>query len=233
MSGIFAKARAFTLGNMHDLLDKAIDLNSPAVLKQYVRDLETAIEQLKTEAAVQAGGLRTLNREIGDLQNNITGKTAAIHVRLASLAKPVNDQGQAGTATMDPTVRSWGAQVVAWQKELDAKKAQLPAQQKVVTDLDGAVAKLDAKHTEAVSNVRSLESRAHMTEAKNKSVKALEQTASLTSSVDAGSIDNLQAKVAAAADVADEKFDRAMGSDAFAESAEQTQDVDAFLNTLK
>jgi phage shock protein A len=233
MSNLFAKARAFTLGNMHELLDKAIDLNSPAVLKQYVRDLETAISQLKVEAATQGGLLRTLNREIGDLQNNINSKTAAIHVRLVSLPKPVNSEGQVGTSVQDPTVRSWGAQVVAWNKELESKKAELPIQQKVVADLDAAVAKLDAKHTEAVSNVRNLESRAHVTEAKNRSVRALEQSANLTSSVDAGSIDNLQAKVRAAADVADEKFDRAMGSEAFAESAEQSADVDNFLATLK
>lgn len=231
MSSLFAKARAFTLGNIHELLDKTTD--NPVVLKQLVRDLEAAIQQLRTEAAVQAGGLRTINREIGDLNNNITSKTAAIHIRLASLPKPVNAEGQAGTSLQDPTIRSWGAQIVAWQKELAAKQADLPAQQEAVAKLDGAVAKLDAKHTEAVSNVRSLESRSHVTAAKSHSAKVLEQVGSLSSGIDSDSIDNLSAKINAEADIADEKFDRAMGSDAFAESAQQTQDVDAFLNTLK
>ena len=53
MASIFSKVRALALGNIHDLLDKAIDLNSPAVVRQYVRDLGEAKEQLADEAAAQ------------------------------------------------------------------------------------------------------------------------------------------------------------------------------------
>lgn len=221
---IFQKARAFTLGNLHELLDKAIDINSPAVLKQYVRDLETAITQIKTEAAVQAGGVRTVNREIGDLKQSIDMKTKAIKTRLA----------QPGIDTTDSLVRSWGLQVTNWQKELTQKETvELPEKQKLASTLDASVAKLEAKHTEMVSNVRRLDSLAHTTAAKNKATVALEQAGKLSSGADSISIDNLQERIQAQADVADEKFDRQMNSEAYAESDEQKADVDNFLSSLK
>ena len=221
---IFAKARAFTLGNMHELLDKAIDINSPAVLKQYVRDLEAAIEQLKTQAAAQAGGVRTITREIGDLKQSIDMKTKAIKTRL----------GTAGVDTNDSLVRAWAQQVTNWQKELAQKETtELPEKQKVAASLDSAVAKLEAKHTEMVSNVRRLSSLAETSKAKNQAVSALEQAGKLSSGADSISIDNLQERIQAQADVADEKFDRQMNSEAFAESDEQKANVDDFLSKLK
>lgn len=218
-----SKARAFTLGNLHDLLDKAVDLNSPAVLKQYVRDLETAIAQLKSEAVIAAGGVRTINREIGDLQNKITAKTTAIKGRLAIV----------GITTTDPSVRTWAAEVTAWQKELAQKQADLVPQQETTKGLDQAVSKLEFKHIDMVANVRRLESAVHTTSAKNHAVQAMEQASSMSAGVDGVSIDNMQARINADKDVADEKFDRAMGSEAFAESPEKAGEVDAFLSTLK
>lgn len=221
---LYQKARAFTLGNLHELLDKAIDVNSPAVLKQYVRDLEAAIEQLKTQAAVQAGGVRTLNREIGDLKQSIDLKTKAIKTRLT----------QPGIDTADATVRAWGLQVTNWQKELTQKETvELPEKQKVASSLDAAVAKLEAKHTEMVSNVRRLSSLAETTKAKSQAASALEHAGSLSSGADSISIDNLQQRIQAQADVADEKFDRSMNSEAYAESDEQKADVDSFLASIK
>lgn len=221
---LFQKARAYTLGNLHELMDKAIDTSSPAVLKQYVRDLESAIEQLKTQAAVQAGGVRTLTREIGDLKQSIDMKTKAIKTRLSL----------AGIDTNDPEVRGWAQQVTNWQKELTQKEAiELPEKQKVAKSLDAAVAKLEAKHTEMVSNVRRLSSMAETTKAKNQAAAALEQAGSLSSGADSISIDNLQQRIQAQADVADEKFDRQMNSEAYAESDEQKADVDNFLSSLK
>jgi len=221
---LFSKARAYTLGNLHELLDKRIDLNSPAVLKQYVRDLEAAISQLKLEAAVQAGGVRTITREVGDLKQSIDMKTKAIKTRLA----------QAGIDTNDSLVRAWAQQVTNWQKELSQKESvELPDKQKVSASLDSAVAKLEAKHTEMVSNVRQLSSMANTSKAKSAAANALEQAGKLSTGADSISIDNLQDRIRAQADVADEKFDRQMNSDAYAESDDQKADVDSFLSTLK
>lgn len=221
---LLGQARAFTLGNLHELMDKAIDINSPVVLKQYVRDLETAIDQLKTQAAIQAGGVRTVTREIGDLQQSIDMKTKAIKTRLA----------QGGIDTTDVTIRAWGLQVTNWQKDLTQKQTvELPEKQKVAASLDAAVAKLEAKHTEMVSNVRRLSSLAETTKAKSHATAALEQAGKLSSGADGVSIDNLQSRIQAQADVADEKFDRQMNSDAYAESDEQKADVDGFLASLK
>ena len=73
MSGFLQKLRIVTLGAAHDLLDREIDMNSPSALRQYVRDLEDAIGKMNSELAVQEGGVRTLNREYGDLGHKIVG----------------------------------------------------------------------------------------------------------------------------------------------------------------
>lgn len=221
---LFQKARAFTLGNLHELLDKTIDLNSPAVLKQYVRDLESAIASLKMEAVTQAAGVRTVTREIGDLKQSIDMKTIAIKTRL----------GMKNVDSTDSLVRAWAQQVTNWQKEVMQKETiELPEQQKTSAALDSAVAKLEAKHTEMVSNVRRLSSLAQTTKAKTKASDVLEQAGKLSTGADSISIDNLQGRIQAEADVADEKFDRQINSEAYAESDEQKADVDNFLSALK
>ncbi|MEK7566941.1 MAG: PspA/IM30 family protein, partial [Patescibacteria group bacterium] len=67
MAGIFKKFRDLGLASIHSLLDKAIDLNSVAVVKQHVRDLENALSELENGAAEAAGYVRTLNREAIEL----------------------------------------------------------------------------------------------------------------------------------------------------------------------
>src|SRR5258708_40052018 len=78
MSGFIAKLRVVTLGTVHDLLDKAIDLNSPSVIRQYTRDLEDALDRMKQEAVNQAGTVRTLQREKVELGDRIKTTEATI-----------------------------------------------------------------------------------------------------------------------------------------------------------
>jgi phage shock protein A len=219
MGQLFQKFRTLALGTAHDLLDKAIDMNSPTMLRQYVRDLEKAELDLKSEAAVAAGALRTLTREKGDIEHRIADETTA--------AKNAQAAGNTVGA------RAHGLAVVTLQKDLAAKQQELADQTTTSQSLDAAVTKIDAKHTEMVSAVRRLESLDRTTKAKEKGATALASAASLTSSGSGISIDNIEAKMRQRGDVADEKFDRAMNDPAFAENATQSADVDAFLATLK
>ena len=222
MTSIFQKLRVLGLGSVHDILDKAIDMNSPTVLRQYVRDLETAEAQLKNEAAVAAGGKRTLTRELEDLNHRITDKLAAIKII------------QAGTnPAAESIARNYASVVVNLQNEVKDKQAQLAAQEELSANLESALSKIDAKHAEMLSQVHRLESLDRATKAKEQAAGALDNAVNLASSGVGVNIDSVRAKVEARADVADEKFKRAMNNDGLSEDPIHSQAVDELLAKLK
>lgn len=221
MTGIFSKLRVIALGDIHSLLDKAIDMNSVPVLEQYVRDIETALDQLRNQAAVQAGGIRTLDREIGDIQHNIETQT--------DLVKKI----MAGTSPNKETLaRAKGTQIVQWQKDLPERQAQLELQRKNSAQIDSAVAALDLKHTTMVNQVRNLRRMDATTKAQEHAAASLNQAGHLVSGANGVNVDDLQHKMQERSDVANEKFTRAMGSVAVAEDPTQQAEVDDFLASL-
>jgi len=78
MATLYEKVRLVTLGNVHEWLDKKIDLDSPAALKQYVRDLETGLADLRDQAAEAAGRVTTLKRELSEDEHQKADKDALI-----------------------------------------------------------------------------------------------------------------------------------------------------------
>lgn len=217
--GILSKVRTIALGSTNDLLDKVIDMNSPSALRQYVRDLEDAEAKLRNEAAVAAGGVRTLTREKGDIEHRLADET--------TLAKQAQAAGNAALA------RTHAGSAVDLQKDLAAKTQELAGQTATSQSLDAALAKIDAKHTEMVGAVRRLESLDRTTKAKEQAASTLQSVAAASASGDGISIDSIQDKMQRRADVADEKFDRAMGDQTFAEDPQHSADVDSFLAGLK
>jgi len=221
MTSFFEKATIFAKGTAHDILDRAIDANNPTMLRQYVRELEAALKNQQSEIVVAGGNVRTTARELGDIQHRLDFETNAAKTALA--ANPPN------TAL----ARAHGSSAVTLQADLTAKTQEVESAKVVVTTLENALAKMDAKHTEMVSAVRRLESMDRQTKIKNQSAKAMESVASVSAMGSDISIDNIQAKMQRQADVADERFDRALQDPSFAENPDHAADVDSFLANLK
>lgn len=218
MTSFLSRFRTLAEGTANDLLNKAIDMNSPTMLRQYVRELEEAEGKLKTEAAVAAGGVRTLTRQKGDLEHHLADETAAAKTSMAT--NPAAARIHASTA-------------VTLQTDLAAKTQEVVDQTTLSANLDAALAKLDAKHSQMVSAVRRLESMDRSTKAKEQAAGALENANAAANSGDGISIDNIQQKMQGRNDVAEEKFSRAMNDPGMAEDPTHTADVDAFLANLK
>jgi phage shock protein A len=218
MTGFLQKVRTITLGMSHDLLDAAIDMNSPSALRQYVRDLEDAISKMENEAAIQAGAVRTLGREHGDLTASIAAKKASIQTDL----------------TANPTrARQTATLVVTLQSQLDRNTQELEAQKVTSANLDQAVEKLELKHTDMVSRVRELERMDRTSKAKEQSAAALTSASNLVSGGSAISIDDIESKMRSYSDVASEKFDRAMASTNTEEDPETASKVDDLLASMQ
>ncbi len=217
MSGFIQKLRAVILGSAHDLLDKAVDMNSPSTLRVYVRDLEDAIGKMNAEAAIQNGQVRTANREMGDLQIRITTDTEAV--------KKILDTNPA-------LARSKGTLIIQNQKHLDQMKIDIQAQIKIADDLTLAVSNLQNKHDLMVSRVRELERIDRDSKAKESAASALNHAGSLAGSVGSESIDDLEDRMRRRNDVASAKFDQSMATAIPADDS-NSEDVDALLASLK
>ena len=201
MAGIFKKFRDLGLASIHSLLDKAIDLNSTAVVKQHVRDLENALSELENGAAEAAGYVRTLNREITELQERVKRLDQTIDAILGD-NNPSNDH----LAT-------------AKQVELNGANDRLTETAQEVADskttaakLDGAVSALKSKHAAMVRQVQKLESMERGNRAKKDAAKAIDSVKEMLRVGEDVSVDSVIARMKSEGDVADEKFDRAMGA---------------------
>lgn len=217
---IFHQISTLVKGTAHDILDRAVDMNSPTMLRQYVRDLETAIGETQSESAIADGHLRTLKREKSELEVKIANSKATI----AHL--------QVSTDPNGPTLaRSMAVVVLSDQKRVDQMAADVTSQEQALGQIKAAVANLQSKHDLMVSQVQSLEGMDRDSKAKEHAAAALQNAASLAGGPTSASIDNLQRRMAERHDVASAKFDQAMGALPPNEEADSS-DVDALLASL-
>ncbi|MDX1615007.1 MAG: PspA/IM30 family protein [Candidatus Promineifilaceae bacterium] len=63
MATLLEKAQTLISANLHEMVDRALEANSVAVLKQYVRDAEDNLDALEDAAATVGGEVKTLERK--------------------------------------------------------------------------------------------------------------------------------------------------------------------------
>jgi len=219
MATLMQKVRVVLLGHAHDLLDKSIDMSSPSALRQYVRDLEEALQQMETEGATQAGMCRTYAREKADLEAKIATTKVTITTQLSQ--------------KKDDLARANAARVVQFQAQLEHKAHDLASQQEASAKTDKAIADLRLKHDTMVSRLRELENLDTDTKIKEKSAAALSAAGKLVSGGADLSVDSIEGRMRARNDVASEQFDRAMGTLSTPEDTETASQVDNLLASLQ
>lgn len=221
MSNFLHTLRTVTLGAAHDVLDKAIDMNSPSALRQYVRDLEDALGHMQDEAAKQEGFVRNLIRQRDDMQKGVDQLKAIIAHCLAAVP-PKKEAAEARAR-----------EVVSQERFLKDVGPKIEAQQKALDSINDAVAKIKAKHAEYLQKVRDLERMDQTTKAQESAARAVNAAGTtLANGVDYDSIEN---RMQQRSDVASARFDRAMGSLGASEndiSSEDKSSVDDLLASL-
>ena len=63
MASLLEKTQTLISANLHQMVDKALEANSVAVLRQYIRDAENNLDQLEDAAATVGGEVKTLERK--------------------------------------------------------------------------------------------------------------------------------------------------------------------------
>ena len=200
MAGLFQKARVAALSSAHALLDKIIDLNSVGAVKQYVRDLENALEDLEDAAATESGHVRTVQRDCLQLQSQMKELNQNLDFILSD-NNPANDY----------LAKPLEARLIAIEQRNSAKTEEMASAQKSSQALNEAVSNLQVKYQTMVEQLQRLEAMDQATKAKENAVKAIRQAGQITSAGGDVSVDAVADRIQRRSDVADAKFERALG----------------------
>jgi phage shock protein A len=68
MASLLEKTQTLIQANLHAMVDKALETNSVAVMKQYVRDAEANLDELEDAAATVGGEVKTLERKYNEFK---------------------------------------------------------------------------------------------------------------------------------------------------------------------
>lgn len=63
MATLLEKVQTLISANMHEMVDKALETNSVAVMKQYIRDAEKNLDELEDAAATVGGEVKSMERK--------------------------------------------------------------------------------------------------------------------------------------------------------------------------
>lgn len=200
MAGIFQKARIAALSAAHSLLDKTIDLNSIGAVKQYVRDLESALEDLEDASAAAAGHVRTTQRDHEQLKYQIKELNQNIDFILTD-TKPENDH----------LATPLEARLIGLEQRAATKDQETAAGQATAQALSEAVSTLRTRYQNMVQQVQRLEAMDMATKAKENAVKAMREAGRIATTGSEVSIDAVTDRMQRRADVADARFEQAMG----------------------
>ncbi len=69
MASLLEKTRTLISANLHEMVDSALEANSVAVLKQYIRDAEDNLDELEKATATVGGEVKTLERKYQEYKN--------------------------------------------------------------------------------------------------------------------------------------------------------------------
>ncbi len=200
MAGLFEKARIAALSAAHALLDKTIDLNSIGAVKQYVRDLEKALEDLEDATAAAAGHVRSVEREAEQISYQIAELNQNIDFILSD-DKPENDH----------LATPLEARLIGLEQRVTSRKEEVVTGQQTAQALAEATSTLRVRYQNMVQQIQRLEAMDRATKAKESAVKAIRQAGKIASTGADVSVDAVADRIQRRADIADAKFAQVMG----------------------
>jgi phage shock protein A len=200
MASLFEKARIAALATAHKLMDKVVDLNSVEAVKQYVRDVENALEDLEDASATAAGHVRSVQRDAEQIRSQAKELNQNIDFILSD-KKPENDH----------LATPLEARLIGLEQRLTTKDEEITTGQKTAQALSEAVSTLRTRYQNMVQQIQRLEAMDRATKAKESAVQAIKQAGQIASAGSDVSIDAVADRIQRRADVADARFERALG----------------------
>ena len=166
MASLLEKTQTLIQANLHAMVDKALENNSVAVLKQYIRDAEKNLDELEDAAATVGGEVKTLERKYKDYKKKADKLDRNID---ALLMQGKTDLASAAQNELNSTRRmqeQYHEQWVRQQREYEA--------------LLNARLKLQAKLKTIRQEQKEMESLLKLAKSKEITVKAIKSLDDLT-----------------------------------------------------
>jgi phage shock protein A len=188
MASIIQKTKTLIQANLHDMVDRALQSNSPAVMKQYIRDAQENLRDLEEATATVGGEVRTLKRKYEEYKKEADKYDRSVDLLLM--------QGKADLA------RAAQGKLNSAREMQEQYHAQWVSQEREYKTLQSARLKLQAKLDEVKQEQRELEALLKLAKSKEQTVKAIRSVDDLMGVGDAD-IDRLGQSIRARIDKAD------------------------------
>ncbi|MDP2663412.1 MAG: hypothetical protein Q8R28_22080 [Dehalococcoidia bacterium] len=140
--GILGKVKLLLTANIHDLLDRALNTNKPAVFDEQINVLQGSLEKITVCLGESIGREKTLTRETDDLKEQLA-KIDEEMDRLLDLEEREKDQLKRASISGLTTNRQ--ASYNSLSQVLELKVDQLADTQAQTVQLQDAKLKLDAR----------------------------------------------------------------------------------------
>ena len=131
MASILEKVSTLISANLHYMVDQALKSNSPAVIDQYIRQVENNLDDLEDAAATVGGEVKTLKRKLAEYEQKQSELDQAID---AFLREGDENAAVAIQSRLNSTMRL-----------VESYQAQVERQQAEFNNLLGAKVKLEAR----------------------------------------------------------------------------------------
>lgn len=188
MASIIQKTKTLISANMHDMVDRALQSNSPAVMKQYIRDAQQNLRELEDATATVGGEVRTMKRKYEEYKKEADKYDRSVDLLLM--------QGKAELA------RAAQKKVNRARELQEQYHAQWVRQEREYKTLRAARLKLIAKLDDVKAEQRELEALLKLAKSKEKTVKTIKSIDDLLGVGDAD-IERLGNSIRARIDKAD------------------------------
>lgn len=159
MASLLEKVSTLISANLHDLIDRALQSNSPAVIDQYIRQVENNLADLEEAAATVGGEAKSIRRRADDAKQKLTDLDRAID---AFLLEGNEDAAAAVQSRYNSTERL-----------VQTYTEQLGRQEEEYSKLLGAKVKLEARLATMQQQREELQALLDLAKSKEMTVKAM------------------------------------------------------------
>lgn len=134
MASLLEKTQTLIQANLHDMVDRALEANSVAVMKQYIRDAEKNLDDLEDATATVGGEVKTLERKYNEYKKRGDQLDRNIDLLLMQGKTELAAAAQSELNSIRRMQEQYHEQWVRQQREYEAlKSARLKLEAKLVT----------------------------------------------------------------------------------------------------
>ncbi|MCA9943867.1 MAG: PspA/IM30 family protein [Ardenticatenaceae bacterium] len=163
MATLLEKVQTLVSANLHEMVDKALETNSVAVMKQYIRDAENNLDELEDAAATVGGEVKSMERKYKEYKKKADQLDRNIDALLmqgkADLARAAQNELNSARRLQEQYHEQWVRQQREYESLLNARlklQAKLQTIRQEQKELEALMRLAKSKET-TVKAIKSLD----------------------------------------------------------------------------